>query len=153
MTSFLDNYSQAAAIRCLSTSSVCRSESNSDYHTIIKDIETGVGSVQKKEFQAETRMLLDIVAKSLYSEREVFIRELISNASDALEKLRYLTLTGEKLVEADRPLEIHIATDPATNTFIVQVCSFCFIYFCLIFLFICFLFLKLSFSLSSFLLP
>ncbi|KAK2712367.1 hypothetical protein QYM36_011152 [Artemia franciscana] len=117
---YLNNYSQAAAIRCLSTSSVCRSESNSDYHTIIKDVETGVGSVQKKEFQAETRMLLDIVAKSLYSEREVFIRELISNASDALEKLRYLTLTGEKLVEADRPLEIHIATDPATNTFIVQ---------------------------------
>lgn len=41
------------------------------------------------EFQAETRMLLDIVAKSLYSEKEVFVRELISNASDAIEKVWY----------------------------------------------------------------
>ena len=41
-------------------------------------------------------MLLDIVAKSLYSEKEVFIRELISNASDAIEKYRLLSLSGEK---------------------------------------------------------
>jgi len=47
------------------------------------------GAPEKREFQAETRKLLDIVAKSLYSGREVFIRELISNSSDALEKLRY----------------------------------------------------------------
>lgn len=46
------------------------------------------GSSEKHEFQAETRKLLDIVAKSLYSGKEVFIRELISNCSDALEKLR-----------------------------------------------------------------
>ena len=45
------------------------------------------GDPQSYEFQAETRMLLDIVAKSLYSEKEVFIRELISNASDAIEKV------------------------------------------------------------------
>jgi TNF receptor-associated protein 1 len=45
--------------------------------------------VEKHEFQAETRKLLDIVAHSLYSEREVFIREIISNASDALEKVRW----------------------------------------------------------------
>lgn len=45
------------------------------------------GEAQSYEFQAETRMLLDIVAKSLYSEKEVFIRELVSNASDAIEKV------------------------------------------------------------------
>lgn len=45
------------------------------------------GEPESYEFQAETRMLLDIVAKSLYSEKEVFIRELISNASDAIEKV------------------------------------------------------------------
>ena len=42
------------------------------------------------QFQAETRMLLDIVAKSLYSEKEVFVRELVSNASDAVEKVSEL---------------------------------------------------------------
>ena len=44
-------------------------------------------SAEQHQFQAETRMLLDIVAKSLYSEKEVFVRELISNASDAIEKV------------------------------------------------------------------
>ena len=55
------------------------------------------GEATEHEFQAETRMLLDIVAKSLYSEKEVFIRELISNASDAIEKYRLLSLSGELL--------------------------------------------------------
>lgn len=45
------------------------------------------GPTVRKQFQAETRRLLDIVAKSLYSDKEVFLRELISNASDALEKV------------------------------------------------------------------
>ena len=53
------------------------------------------GEATEHEFQAETRMLLDIVAKSLYSEKEVFIRELISNASDAIEKYRLLSLSGK----------------------------------------------------------
>ena len=53
-----------------------------------------VGEPTEHEFQAETRMLLDIVAKSLYSEKEVFIRELISNASDAIEKFRLVQLAG-----------------------------------------------------------
>ena len=51
------------------------------------------GDYEKHEFQAETRKLLDIVAKSLYSEKEVFIRELISNASDAIEKFRYMQVS------------------------------------------------------------
>jgi len=51
----------------------------------------------KHEFQAETRKLLDIVAKSLYSDKEVFIRELISNASDALNKRKFEQLrNGEE---------------------------------------------------------
>ncbi|KAK7503860.1 hypothetical protein BaRGS_00004983, partial [Batillaria attramentaria] len=74
----------------------------------------------KHEFQAETRQLLDIVAKSLYSEKEVFIRELISNASDALEKFRYLQLTGAQVEDPDLPLEIHIATNDDKKTFVIQ---------------------------------
>lgn len=65
-------------------------------------------------------MLLDIVARSLYSEREVFIRELISNASDALEKFRYKVLSGE-IQEQDRKLEIRISTDKANRLLIIQV--------------------------------
>lgn len=67
-------------------------------------------------------MLLDIVAKSLYSENEVFVRELISNASDAIEKFRYVANTSEpgKLVEADRKLEIHIETNKQDMKLIIQ---------------------------------
>ncbi|XP_064490190.1 heat shock protein 75 kDa, mitochondrial-like [Ornithodoros turicata] len=100
-----------------------QAEPQEDYHTIIKNTEKGSGAAEKREFQAETRMLLDIVAKSLYSEKEIFIRELISNASDALEKLRYLRLTSEGQVSGggvDSPLEIHVATDKLAKTFTVQ---------------------------------
>ncbi|HSI08363.1 MAG TPA: hypothetical protein VK985_07210, partial [Rariglobus sp.] len=48
---------------------------------------------QKFEFQAEIKQLLDIVIHSLYTEKEIFVRELVSNASDAIEKLRHLQIT------------------------------------------------------------
>lgn len=95
-----------------------------DYHSIIKDTEKPKGEPTKHEFQAETRMLLDIVARSLYSEKEVFVRELISNASDALEKFRYLSLSDgdkEKLKEGNRTLEIHISTDKQNRVLTIQV--------------------------------
>ncbi|RUS90283.1 hypothetical protein EGW08_001972, partial [Elysia chlorotica] len=95
-------------------------EKDEDYHSIIKDTERGKGPSDTHEFQAETRQLLDIVAKSLYSEKEVFIRELISNSSDALEKLRYFELTGADIVDKDVPLEIHIATNDDKKTFTIQ---------------------------------
>ncbi|CAB3359431.1 Hypothetical predicted protein [Cloeon dipterum] len=80
--------------------------------------------IDKLEFQAETRMLLDIVAKSLYSDKEVFIRELISNASDALEKLRYERLSAQQAgagaSEHQAALEIKIETDKQNRTFTIQ---------------------------------
>ncbi|EDW72431.1 uncharacterized protein Dwil_GK20717 [Drosophila willistoni] len=80
------------------------------------------GTVDKHEFQAETRQLLDIVARSLYSDHEVFVRELISNASDALEKFRYTALsTAEsELSGKDRALEIRITTDKPQMQLIIQ---------------------------------
>ncbi|XP_034195563.2 TNF receptor associated protein 1 [Osmia lignaria lignaria] len=91
-------------------------------HNIIKDAEKVIGESDKHEFQSETQMLLQIVAKSLYSEKEVFLRELISNASDALEKLRYMQLTDGKAAEiiGSRNLEIHIATDKQNRTLTIQ---------------------------------
>ncbi|XP_050544840.1 heat shock protein 75 kDa, mitochondrial [Daktulosphaira vitifoliae] len=74
---------------------------------------------EKLEFQAETRMLLDIVAKSLYSEKEVFIRELVSNASDALEKLRYLSLKGNESQDFGS-MEINITTDKTNRMLTIQ---------------------------------
>lgn len=62
---------------------------NEEYHNIIQNSEKATTDGEKHDFQAETRMLLDIVAKSLYSDKDIFVRELISNASDALEKFRF----------------------------------------------------------------
>ncbi|CAI6365540.1 unnamed protein product [Macrosiphum euphorbiae] len=76
-------------------------------------------TAEKLEFQAETRMLLDIVAKSLYSEKEVFIRELISNASDALEKLRYVSLKAGESHDLGS-LDINITTDKTNRKLIIQ---------------------------------
>lgn len=78
------------------------------------------GEASTHSFQAETRRILDIVANSLYTDKEVFLREIISNASDALEKARYLQLTNEELVESDKPLELKIYTNERENTLIIQ---------------------------------
>lgn len=68
------------------------------------------------EFQAETKKLLDIVINSLYTERDVFIRELISNAADALEKFRHESLTETDVFDGHLPLEITIDLDEKNNT-------------------------------------
>ncbi|MCR4666988.1 MAG: molecular chaperone HtpG [Desulfovibrio sp.] len=62
------------------------------------------------EFRAEVRKVLNILTNSLYTNREIFLRELISNASDALDKLRFRTNRGEKTT-VDKPLEIRISLD------------------------------------------
>ncbi|MFO7724679.1 MAG: molecular chaperone HtpG [Oceanipulchritudo sp.] len=71
-------------------------------------------------FQAEVRQLLDIVIHSLYTDREIFIRELVSNASDALEKLRHFQLTGDPIYDDTLPLEVNISTDDSAGTITIQ---------------------------------
>jgi TNF receptor-associated protein 1 len=75
---------------------------------------------QKFEFQAEISQLLDIVTHSLYTEREIFVRELVSNASDALEKLRHLQLTEKEIHDDKLDLEINITTDDKAKTITIQ---------------------------------
>jgi TNF receptor-associated protein 1 len=71
-------------------------------------------------FQAEVRQLLDIVIHSLYTDREIFLRELVSNAADALEKLRHIQLTGETVIDDNLALEINISTDDTAHTITIQ---------------------------------
>ncbi len=71
-------------------------------------------------FQAEVGKILDIVAHSLYSHKEVFLRELISNASDACDKLRYRSLTEPELLAGDGDFEISVAIDPKAKTLTVS---------------------------------
>jgi molecular chaperone HtpG len=67
-------------------------------------------------FKAETRQLLDILIHSLYTEREIFLRELISNASDALTRMRFEMLTNRNVLDPDAELAITITADPTAGT-------------------------------------
>jgi molecular chaperone HtpG len=70
-------------------------------------------------FQAEVKQLLGLMIHSLYSNREIFLRELISNASDACDKLRFEALHNEGLFEDDFELRIRVDYDPAARTLTV----------------------------------
>ncbi|MBO5284451.1 MAG: molecular chaperone HtpG [Alphaproteobacteria bacterium] len=75
---------------------------------------------EKIEFKTEVNKLLDIVINSLYSEKYIFLRELISNASDALDKLKYWKLTNPELTTASGELRILITPDKENNTLTIS---------------------------------
>ncbi len=72
------------------------------------------------KFKAETHKVLNILTHSLYTNREIFLRELLSNASDALDKLRFKQNKGESILAPELPLEIKISTDKESNILTVQ---------------------------------
>jgi molecular chaperone HtpG len=76
--------------------------------------------VETLPFQAETRQLLDLMIHSLYSNKEIFLRELISNASDALDRLRFEAVTQPELMAGDEKLEIRISADREGRTLTIE---------------------------------
>src|SRR5271170_7827114 len=74
---------------------------------------------ETRSFQAEVSRLLEIVAHSLYSEKKIFLRELISNASDACDRLRYAALTEPALAEGDSDYRVVLTPDKAARTLTV----------------------------------
>ena len=72
------------------------------------------------QFQAEVQRVLDIVINSLYTDKEIFVRELVSNASDALEKLRHTQITEKEIHDDNLSLEINLTTDDKASTLTIQ---------------------------------
>ncbi len=77
-------------------------------------------SIKTHSFQTEVQQLLHLMIHSLYSNKEIFLRELISNASDACDKLRFESLTDKSLMENDEALGIWIETDTKKNTITIR---------------------------------
>ena len=71
-------------------------------------------------FQAEVSQLLHLVTHSLYSNKEIFLRELVSNASDACDKLRYQALNNDALYEGQSELGVRVAYDKAAKTITIS---------------------------------
>ena len=74
---------------------------------------------KKQEFKAEIAEMLDLVVNSLYSKKEIFLRELVSNASDAVDRAKYLGLTQKELVADNPDWAIEIAVDRTAKTMMV----------------------------------
>eukprot|EP00217_Crustomastix_stigmatica_P009253 CAMPEP_0183795814 /NCGR_PEP_ID=MMETSP0803_2-20130417/5333_1 /TAXON_ID=195967 /ORGANISM="Crustomastix stigmata, Strain CCMP3273" /LENGTH=762 /DNA_ID=CAMNT_0026040315 /DNA_START=150 /DNA_END=2438 /DNA_ORIENTATION=+ len=72
------------------------------------------------EYQAEVTRLLDLIINSLYSNKEVFLRELVSNASDALDKIRFVSVTDKDALAANDKLGIQIRGDPESKTLTIE---------------------------------
>ena len=79
-----------------------------------------VAELETLSFQAETKKLLDIVIHSLYTNKDIFLRELISNSSDALDRLRFESLTNKDLLGEDEELEVRIDANKALRTLTIS---------------------------------
>merc|ERR1719203_289809 len=75
---------------------------------------------EKHEFQAEVSRLMDIIINSLYTDKQVFLRELISNAADALEKARFHSVQDDSFLGDTKDLEVKIEMDPDGKTLSIQ---------------------------------
>ncbi|KHE92882.1 MAG: molecular chaperone HtpG [Candidatus Scalindua rubra] len=77
-------------------------------------------TVEKMEFKTEVKQILDLMVHSLYSHKEIFLRELISNASDAIDKAHFESLTNEEILEGEKDWEIKIIADKDAGTLTIS---------------------------------
>ena len=89
--------------------------------TLTQDQEAALaGSSESFEFQAEVNRLMDIIINSLYKNKDIFLRELISNGSDALDKIRFLAVSDEAALAHKKEMEIKISFDKDARTLTIQ---------------------------------
>ena len=80
-----------------------------------------MSNVEKHGFQTEVKQLLNLMIHSLYSNKEIFMRELVSNAADASDKLRYLALQNDDLYEGDGTLRVRVSADSEARTITISI--------------------------------
>ena len=81
---------------------------------------TTAAAPQKMEFKTELKQLLDLIIHSLYTKKEIFLRELISNAADAIDKLRFEALKDPQLLPGDSDFKIRLIPDEKANTLTIS---------------------------------
>lgn len=122
--SMLKKYLGIALLACLLLSAAPHCSANDDAEAPASGSavpKTREGA-EEYAFQAEVTRLMDIIIHSLYSNKDIFLRELISNAADALDKIRFLSLTDKTVLGEDdtAKLEIQISLDKETNTLYIR---------------------------------